>query len=121
MSEACPGIVGEQRPTVLPCRSTRKELTMIRNAQWKFAGATITLAALMICASPATLARHRHSRSQRLHLGEDFDPPIILAFGTMYGVDGPFLGGANPIRNTPGDDEAWKLTSARGFLTTTGH
>lgn len=93
---------------------------MIGSAHRRFGGAVITLAALLILASPAAQARHRHSRHQRL-LGEDFEGSVILAFGTMYGVDGGFVGGVNPIRNTPGDDAAWKLTSARGFLTTSGH
>src|SRR5262245_40519697 len=44
----------------------------------------------------------------------------IIAWGTMYGVDGPFLGSANPIRGLSGDTEAWKLKKAEGRLTTKG-
>jgi hypothetical protein len=46
---------------------------------------------------------------------------FIMAFGTMYGVDGPFLDPANAIRGIIGDEAAWKLDSARGFLTKDGH
>jgi len=47
---------------------------------------------------------------------------LLLAFGTMAGVDGPFVGDANPIRNVVGDESPWTVSkSARGFLTTSGH
>ena len=36
---------------------------------------------------------------------------IILAFGTMYGVDGPFVGDANPIRGVIGDELPWAIDS----------
>ncbi|HXX48280.1 MAG TPA: hypothetical protein VEN47_08635 [Myxococcota bacterium] len=49
-------------------------------------------------------------------------PRLLLAFGTMAGVDGPFVGDANPIRNVVGDESPWTVSkSARGFLTTSGH
>ena len=44
-----------------------------------------------------------------------------MAFGTMYGVDGPFIDPANAIRGIIGDEAAWKLDAARGFLATDGH
>jgi hypothetical protein len=50
----------------------------------------------------------------------DTRPSLILAFRTMYGVDGPFLGDANKIRDVEGDESPWGITSARGSLDTTG-
>jgi hypothetical protein len=49
------------------------------------------------------------------------DERRIIAFGTMYGVDGPFRGSANAIRGIPGDDLAWSVAHfAKGWLTTKG-
>jgi hypothetical protein len=39
----------------------------------------------------------------------------------MYGVDGPFLGEANAIREVEGDEAPWVIRSARGWLDTRGH
>ena len=92
---------------------------MIPSTQWKVARFVLTLAAMAIAVSPASFAKHGRSRH---HSGDEHAiPPVILAFGTMYGVDGGFVGDANPIRGTIGDEAAWKLTSARGFLGTDGH
>lgn len=33
----------------------------------------------------------------------------ILAFKTMYGVDGPFIGDANPVRGVVGDELPWRI------------
>jgi hypothetical protein len=44
----------------------------------------------------------------------------ILAFRTMYGVDGPFVGDANPIRDVPGDELPWVIRKAVGKLNTNG-
>ena len=43
-------------------------------------------------------------------------PKKILTFHTMYGVDGPFLGDANAIRDVEGDEAPWVVASARGSL-----
>jgi len=51
----------------------------------------------------------------------DHRPPKILAFQTMYGVDGPFLGTANAIRGVEGDESPWGIASAQGSLDTAGH
>ena len=48
-------------------------------------------------------------------------PQNILSFGTMYGVDGPFVGDANPIRGVPGDESPWGIKSVIGSLDTEGH
>jgi len=44
----------------------------------------------------------------------------ILAFDTMYGVDGPFVGDANPVDGIPGDELPWVIKRASGFLLTNG-
>jgi hypothetical protein len=49
-------------------------------------------------------------------------PRTLIAFGTMYGVDGPFVGETNPIRGVPGDELPWRIAKfARGRLDTNGH
>jgi hypothetical protein len=46
---------------------------------------------------------------------------IILAFQTMYGVDGPFVGEANPIRGVIGDELPWEIAKfIAGTLDTNG-
>jgi hypothetical protein len=46
----------------------------------------------------------------------------ILTFGTMYGVDGPFVGEDNPIRGVVGDELPWDIAGfAFGDLDTRGH
>src|SRR5258705_9157234 len=59
--------------------------------------------------------------SQGSDEGRHHEPGKILAFRTMYAVDGPFLGEANAIRGVVGDEAAWVLRSARGSLDTKGH
>jgi len=46
--------------------------------------------------------------------------PTILAFGTMYGVDGPFIGDANSVRGVEGDELPWEIGPVTGRLTTDG-
>src|SRR5262245_44990645 len=53
-------------------------------------------------------AEHRHR------------PDVIVRFHTMYGVDGPFVGDANPIRGVPGDESPWEISRASGTLDTEG-
>lgn len=46
----------------------------------------------------------------------------ILVFATMYGVDGPFVGDANPVRGVIGDELPWDVSGfAVGDLDTRGH
>jgi hypothetical protein len=46
----------------------------------------------------------------------------ILMFHTMYGVDGPFVGDANPIRDVIGDELPWTVEGvAIGDLDSRGH
>jgi hypothetical protein len=44
----------------------------------------------------------------------------ILAFGTMFGVDGAFVGEEHPIRGVVGDEFAWEIDSAVGRLSLDG-
>ena len=47
--------------------------------------------------------------------------PAILAFDTMYGVEGPLLGEANAIRGVVGDEAPWVIDHyIRGRLDVTG-
>jgi len=46
---------------------------------------------------------------------------VILAFNTMYGVNGPFIGATNAIRGVSGDELPWIVKSATGSLTSNGH
>jgi hypothetical protein len=59
----------------------------------------------------------------REDMREDRSPiPRILAFDTMYGVDGPFVGDANPIRGIIGDEAPWVVArSVHGSLDVLGH
>ena len=46
----------------------------------------------------------------------------LISFDTMYGVDGPFVGDANPIQGIPGDELPWAIAkSIKGDLDTDGH
>jgi len=45
----------------------------------------------------------------------------ILAFDTMYGVSGPFVGDANPVRGVPGDESPWGVDRAFGTLDSDGN
>lgn len=47
-------------------------------------------------------------------------PHHILGFHTMYGVDGPFVGDANPIDGIPGDELPWEIRGAVGHLFSNG-
>jgi hypothetical protein len=52
---------------------------------------------------------------------ESQHPQRILQFRTMYGVDGPFVGDANPVRSINGDDLPWEIAkSIRGRLESSG-
>ena len=44
----------------------------------------------------------------------------ILTFKTMYGVDGPFVGEENPIRDVVGDELPWEIGKSSGSLSTNG-
>lgn len=44
----------------------------------------------------------------------------IISFGTMYGVDGPFVN-KKQIRDVLGDELPWEIARASGSLSTDGH
>ena len=78
------------------------------------AGLSLTIAALLTAAAAAGMDG---KDDQQKH-----DPRLLVSFGSMYGVDGPFVGDTNKIRGVPGDELPWEIArSARGFLTTSGH
>jgi hypothetical protein len=74
----------------------------------------IVLAAILLSVFGTALADHE---------GEgDRNTQAILAFDTMYGVDGGFIGGANAIRGIVGDESPWNIAGfARGRLDVDGH
>src|SRR5262245_39140776 len=58
----------------------------------------LTAAACLAISAPYTAhAIHRH------HV-----PKTLVAFSSLYGVDGPFVGSANPVRGIPGDGLPWE-------------
>jgi hypothetical protein len=64
-------------------------------------------------------ARAHESSARATGAGEH--ARTLLEFDSMYGVDGPFVGEANPIRGIPGDELPWTVESAKGRLDTDGH
>jgi hypothetical protein len=86
-------------------------------------GLTLTLAAFLTASASAD-----HGMGMGMGMGggdhhKKFEPPrLMLSFHAMYGVDGGFIGDANPIRGVPGDEAPWEVAkSVHGFLTTSGH
>jgi hypothetical protein len=81
------------------------------------AGLALTLGALL--STPATAGKGMEHLGMRHH---DRSPSLVLAFKTMYGVDGPFVGGLNPIRGVVGDEAPWEIArSVKGLLWSDGH
>jgi len=84
------------------------------------------MAVILCCtlSGSALAARSRDSRareSARASVEASAPGRTLLAFDAMYGVDGPFVGEANPIRGIPGDELPWTIASAKGRLDTDGH
>ena len=73
--------------------------------------ATLSLACLGLVAAPALAGMGAHMDDDRL----------LLAFHSMYGVDGPFIADTNPVRGVVGDEAPWEVKSVRGSLTASGH
>lgn len=46
--------------------------------------------------------------------------PILLAFDTMVGVDGPYKGSTNPIRGVNGGGAPWVISEGKGLLKADG-
>ena len=75
----------------------------------------LSLALLSMLSIPLAL------RARADHKEHAPPPRILLSFQTMYGVDGPFLGDANEIRNVEGDEAPWEVGRASGRLLSNGH
>jgi hypothetical protein len=64
---------------------------------------------ILVLSAFAHASPHRHPRSRTL-----------LAFHSMFGVDGAFVGEANPVDGIPGDELPWEISDAVGRLSTDG-
>jgi hypothetical protein len=83
---------------------------MLRNA--KSLASLMGLAALILLGFSFVAARSVNAQPIR----------IIQAFQTMYGVDGPFVGDDNPIRDVNGDISPWEVEKfIHGSLDTEGN
>ena len=79
-----------------------------------------TVALLSVISLAAAKHPNEHGRADDHGRGDDHPAPRIVAFDTMYGVDGPFVGDANPIRGLIGDELPWVIHSAKGWVGTDG-
>lgn len=82
----------------------------------------MTLSAIAISSAIglAFAAAARDGRGHDHHGAKDRRGTLI-AFDTMYGVDGPFVGDANPIRGVNGDESPWEIERAVGSLDSEGN
>ena len=48
------------------------------------------------------------------------DGENVVEFDTMFGVDGPFVGTMNPVREVPGGGLPWQIERGRGELSADG-
>jgi hypothetical protein len=71
---------------------------------------TLASVSLLLCAAAVGIG---HAKTAR--------PRILVQLETMYGVDGPFLGDANEIRDVEGDELPWEIHGAHGWLKSDGH
>ena len=71
------------------------------NRLFALAPLTLALAGASLAASPPSPTDSEHGNRR------------ILSFHTMYGVDGPFVGDANPVRDVIGDELPWTV---QGFV-----
>jgi hypothetical protein len=70
---------------------------------------SLAFAGVCFAADSDQLDQSRHGRK------------TILSFHTMYGVDGPFVGEANAVRDVAGDELPWEILGfARGTLDSHG-
>jgi len=77
----------------------------------------IALLSTLLYSVPSSANDGEHARAR-----EESRVRVMLAFQTMYGVDGPFIGDANPIRGIPGDEAPWEIArGVIGKLFTDGH
>lgn len=79
----------------------------------------LTISAIALLALMG-IAFAAHSATDRV-TAQNEGEKIIMAFETMYGVDGPFVGDTNPIRGIIGDELPWEIANfIVGKLDTTG-
>ncbi|HKP66153.1 MAG TPA: hypothetical protein VJX31_05965 [Casimicrobiaceae bacterium] len=73
-------------------------------------------------AGPANAQADQQQLIDEFQTLDHFGNRKILMFSTMYGVDGPFVGEDNPIRDVVGDELPWTVDGfAIGDLDTRGH
>jgi len=97
---------------------------------------TLTIAAALLFALAGTAQAQKPSASagpvdapadqqqliDEMQTLDHFGNRKILTFSTMYGVDGPFVGEDNPIRDVIGDELPWTIDGfVIGDLDTRGH
>ena len=70
----------------------------------------LIVGSLFVLATASTvLAKHRERTRD------------IITFEKMYGVDGPFIGETNAVRNVVGDELPWDIAVGKGSLKDNGH
>ena len=73
-------------------------------------------------AGPADAQADQQQLIDEFQALDHFGNRKITMFSTMYGVDGPFVGDANPIRDVIGDELPWTIDGfVIGDLDTRGH
>ena len=78
---------------------------------------------LVLLTAMSTSAAARHHHEGKDHDDKDHErhhATTLLAFNKMFGVDGAFVGDANPVDDIPGDELPWEIESARGRLDVDG-
>ena len=75
-----------------------------------------------VSAGPVDAQADQQQLVDEIQALDHFGHRKILTFSTMYGVDGPFVGDANPIRDVIGDELPWTIEGfVIGDLDTRGH
>jgi hypothetical protein len=81
-----------------------------------------TFPAIAICSAIGlAFAASAHAGKPDEHGPKHHPGRTIVAFDSMYGVDGPFVGDANPVRGVPGDESPWEIERVFGTLDSQGH
>jgi len=77
---------------------------------------TKSLGLSLVLLSAMGMHGHGHGRSEAHHASAPEPARTLLAFDKMFGVDGAFVGDANPVDDIPGDELPWEIASAEGRL-----
>ncbi len=81
-----------------------------------------TLPSIVICSAIGlAFASSVHAGRLAEHRQKNHPRREIVAFHSMYGVDGPFVGDATPVRGVPGDESPWEIERAIGKLDSEGN